>query len=156
GTDRPASIASSPMRAPLYDPEELYGLVPVDAKKYFPIREILARILDGSELDEFKKQYGATLICGFGRIAGMLVGIIANDGILFSESAIKAAHFIQLCDQRRIPLVFFQNIVGFMVGKEYEHGGIAKHGAKMVNAVSCCSVPKFTVIVGGSFGAGNY
>ncbi len=141
---------------PLYSPDEIYGLVPRDAKKYFPIREILARILDESRLDEFKARYGTSLICGFGRIEGCLVGIIANDGILFSESAVKAAHFIQLCDKRGIPLLFLQNIVGFMVGKAYERAGIAKDGAKMVTAVSCCSVPKFTMILGGSFGAGNY
>ncbi len=143
-------------RQPLYDPAELYSLIPSDHKKYFPIREILARMLDGSELDEFKANYGTSLICGFARIEGYLVGILANDGILFSESALKATHFIQLCNQRQIPLVFFQNIVGFMVGKEYEHGGIAKDGAKMVTAVACSEVPKFTVVIGGSFGAGNY
>ena len=141
---------------PLYPAEDIYGLIPCDHKKYFPIREVLARILDGSSLDEFKANYGTSLICGFARIAGHLVGIVANDGILFSESSVKGAHFIQLCEQRRIPLVFFQNITGFMVGKDYEHGGIAKDGAKLVTAVSTCSVPKFTVIVGGSFGAGNY
>ena len=113
-------------------------------------------MLDGSEFDEFKKLYGTSIICGFGRIEGYLFGIIANDGILFSESALKAAHFIELCDKRRIPLLFLQNIVGFMVGKQYERQGIAKDGAKLVTAVSCCSVPKFTVILGGSFGAGNY
>ncbi|MBX7137247.1 MAG: methylcrotonoyl-CoA carboxylase [Oligoflexia bacterium] len=141
---------------PLYDPSEIYGLIPADHKKYFPIREILARILDRSELDEFKKNYGSSLICGFARIKGILVGLLANDGILFSESALKATHFIQLCNQRAIPLLFLQNIVGFMVGKQYEHQGIAKDGAKMVTAVSCSSVPKFTLIMGGSFGAGNY
>lgn len=141
---------------PLFDATELYQLIPNDSKKPFPMREVLARILDGSEFDEFKASYGPTLICGFGRIDGALVGIIANDGILFSESALKGTHFIQLCNQRNIPIVFFQNIVGFMVGKEYEHKGIAKHGAKLVTAVSCATVPKFTVIVGGSFGAGNY
>lgn len=141
---------------PLYNPEEIYGLIPRDTKKYFPIREILARMIDNSELDEFKRNYGTSLICGFARIEGYLVGIIANDGILFSESALKAVHFIELCNQRRIPLIFLQNIVGFMVGREYERRGIAKDGAKMVTAVSCSSVPKFTVILGGSFGAGNY
>lgn len=141
---------------PAYDPNELLGLIPTESKKYFPMREMLARILDRSELDEFKKLYGTSIICGFARIEGILVGVVANDGILFAESAVKAAHFIELCNQRRIPLVFLQNIVGFMVGKEYEHGGIAKHGAKLVTAVSCCSVPKFTVVMGGSFGAGNY
>ncbi|MBN8549244.1 MAG: methylcrotonoyl-CoA carboxylase [Deltaproteobacteria bacterium] len=143
-------------KPPLFDPSEIYKLVPSDPKKYFPVREILARMLDNSELDEFKKNYGTSLICGFARIEGHLVGILANDGILFSESALKAVHFIQLCNQRSIPLVFFQNIVGFMVGKEYERQGIAKDGAKMVTAVSCSVVPKFTVIIGGSFGAGNY
>jgi 3-methylcrotonyl-CoA carboxylase beta subunit len=120
------------------------------------MREIIARIVDDSELDEFKANYGSTLICGFAHIDGFMVGIIANDGILFSESALKAAHFIQLCDQRGIPLVFLQNIVGFMVGKDYEHKGIAKDGAKMVTAVACARVPKYTVIVGNSYGAGNY
>lgn len=143
-------------RQPLYDAKEIYGLIPQDHKKYFPIREILARILDASELDEFKKNYGTSLICGFARIHGHLVGILANDGILFCESALKAVHFIQLCNQRNIPLVFLQNITGFMVGREYERQGIAKDGAKMVNAVACSNVPKFTVILGGSFGAGNY
>lgn len=143
-------------RQPLYDPLEINGLIPSDPKSYFPIREILARLLDGSELDEFKKNYGTTLICGFARIEGYLAGIIANDGILFSESALKATHFIQLCNQRRIPLIFLQNVVGFMVGRQYEHGGIAKDGAKMVTAVACSSVPKFTVIIGSSYGAGNY
>lgn len=141
---------------PLYDPKEIYGLIPTERKKSFPIREILARMLDGSELDEFKQHYGSSLICGFARVGGYLVGILANDGILFSESALKAAHFIELCNQRNIPLVFLQDIVGFMVGKDYERRGIAKDGAKMVTAVSCSSVPKFTVILGGSFGAGNY
>ena len=141
---------------PLYAADEIYGLIPHDSKKYFPMREILARIIDGSKFDEFKKEYGNTIITGFARLDGYLVGIIANDGILFSESSLKAAHFIELCCQRDIPLVFFQNITGFMVGREYEHGGIAKDGAKLVTAVSSASVPKFTVIVGGSFGAGNY
>ncbi|MCB0317202.1 MAG: methylcrotonoyl-CoA carboxylase [Bdellovibrionales bacterium] len=141
---------------PLYPADEIYGLIPKDSKKYFPMREILARIIDGSDFNEFKKEYGNTIITGFARIDGYLVGIIANDGILFSESSLKAAHFIELCCQREIPIVFFQNITGFMVGKQYEHGGIAKDGAKLVTAVSCASVPKFTIIVGGSFGAGNY
>ncbi len=141
---------------PAYDPNEILGLIPAEPKKYFPMREILARMLDESVLDEFKRTYGESVICGFARLEGMLIGVIANDGILFSESAVKVAHFIQLCNQRRIPLLFMQNIVGFMVGKDYEHGGIAKHGAKMVTAVSCCTVPKLTLLVGGSFGAGNY
>lgn len=152
----PARLPRELARPPLYDPSEIAGLIPADTKNYFPIRDILARILDGSELDEFKAHYGTSLICGFAHIDGYLVGLLANDGILFSESAEKAAHFIQLCDQRRIPLVFFQNIVGFMVGKKYEHGGIAKDGAKMVTAVACARVPKFTIIVGNSYGAGNY
>lgn len=143
-------------RLPRFDSREIHALVPADPKHYFPMREILARIIDDSQLDEFKATYGTSVICGFARIDGYLVGIVANDGILFSESALKAAHFIQLCDQRRIPLVFFQNIVGFMVGKEYEHRGIAKDGAKMVTAVACARVPKYTVIVGNSYGAGNY
>lgn len=141
---------------PLYDPSELYSLIPHDNKKSFPMREILGRIIDNSSLDEFKAHYGTTLICGFARIEGQLVGILANDGILFSESSLKGVHFIQLCNQRKIPLVFCQNIVGFMVGKEYERRGIAKDGAKLVTAVSCSNVPKFTVVMGGSFGAGNY
>ncbi|MFM1847647.1 MAG: hypothetical protein RL417_1121 [Pseudomonadota bacterium] len=151
---QPADVV--PASAPLFDPSEIAGLIPADRKKYFPMREILARLIDGSEFDEFKRHYGTTLICGFARIGGHLVGILANDGILFSESSVKGVHFIQLCNQRGIPLVFFQNIVGFMVGKNYERQGIAKDGAKLVTAVSCSSVPKFTVIVGGSFGAGNY
>jgi 3-methylcrotonyl-CoA carboxylase beta subunit len=152
----PHRFPRTTVRQPRFDPSDIPGLIPADPKQYFPMREILARILDDSELDEFKANYGTTLICGFAHIEGYLVGVIANDGILFSESAEKAAHFIQLCDQRQIPLVFFQNIVGFMVGKEYEHKGIAKDGAKMVTAVACARVPKFTVIVGNSYGAGNY
>lgn len=143
-------------REPLYKTEELYGLISADPRKPFDIREILARILDASEFDEFKSLYGTTLVCGFGHIHGFPVGIIANNGILFSESALKGSHFIELCCQRGIPLVFLQNITGFMVGSKYEASGIAKNGAKMVTAVSCANVPKFTVIVGGSFGAGNY
>ncbi len=141
---------------PAYDPEELYGIVPTDLKKPFDIREVIARVVDGSRFDEFKQLYGTTLVCGFARIFGYPVGIVANNGILFSESALKGAHFIELCAQRRIPLVFLQNISGFMVGQKYESGGIAKDGAKMVTAVATAAVPKFTVIVGGSFGAGNY
>ncbi|MCC7548618.1 MAG: methylcrotonoyl-CoA carboxylase [Burkholderiales bacterium] len=143
-------------RDPVYDPAELHGVIPTDARKPFDIREIVARVVDGSELDEFKPLYGTTLVTGFARIYGYPVGIIANNGILFSESALKGAHFIELCSQRGIPLVFLQNITGFMVGRKYESGGIAKDGAKMVTAVACARVPKFTVIVGGSFGAGNY
>lgn len=142
--------------APLYPAEDLYGIVPKDTKQPFDIREVIARIVDGSELHEFKALYGTTLVCGFAHIMGYPVGIVANNGILFSESALKGAHFIELCNQRGIPLVFLQNITGFMVGKKYETGGIAKDGAKMVTAVSCAKVPKFTVIIGGSFGAGNY
>ncbi len=141
---------------PLYAAEELYGAVPTDLRKPYDVREIIARIADGSEFDEFKALYGTTLICGFAHIWGYKVGIVANNGILFSESALKGAHFIELCCQRNIPLVFLQNISGFMVGKKYESGGIARDGAKLVTAVSCANVPKFTVIVGGSFGAGNY
>ncbi len=145
-----------PVEAPLYPAEELLGIIPTDLKTPFDIREVIARVVDGSELDEFKALYGSTLICGFARIYGYPVGIVANNGILFSESAQKGAHFIELCAQRKIPLVFLQNITGFMVGKEYENQGIAKHGAKMVTAVATARVPKLTVIVGGSFGAGNY
>jgi len=141
---------------PLYDAEELYGIVPADVRKPYEVREVIARIVDGSELDEFKRLYGTTLVCGFAHVCGYPVGIVANNGILFSESALKGAHFIELCGQRRIPLVFLQNISGFMVGRKYEAGGIAKDGAKMVTAVSCARVPKFTFIIGGSFGAGNY
>jgi len=141
---------------PLYDPKQLYGIVPLDLRKGYEVREVIARIVDGSEFDDFKPLYGATLVCGFAHIQGIPVGILANKGILFSESAQKGAHFVQLCAQRRIPLLFLQNITGFMVGKKYESGGIAKDGAKMVMAVACADVPKITVIIGGSFGAGNY
>jgi 3-methylcrotonyl-CoA carboxylase beta subunit len=142
--------------APKYVASELYGVIPTDTRKPFDVREIIARVVDGSEFDEFKARYGATLICGFARIEGMPVGIIANNGILFSESALKGAHFIELCCQRKIPLVFLQNITGFMVGRKYENEGIARNGAKMVTAVATAAVPKFTIIIGGSFGAGNY
>jgi acetyl-CoA carboxylase carboxyltransferase component len=141
---------------PKYDPRDLYGIIPTDPRKSFDIREVIARLVDGSRFHEFKALYGTTLVCGFSRIFGYPVGIIANNGILFSESALKAAHFVELCCQRKTPLIFLQNITGFMVGKQYEAGGIAKDGAKMVMAVANASVPKFTVIVGGSFGAGNY
>ena len=141
---------------PVYDPRELHGVVPTDTRIPYDVREVIARIVDGSELDEFKALYGSTLICGFAHIHGYPVGIIANNGILFSESSQKGAHFIELCCQRGIPLVFLQNITGFMVGRKYESGGIAKDGAKLVTAVACARVPKFTVIIGGSFGAGNY
>lgn len=143
-------------KEPLFPAEELYGLVPSDPRYPFEVREVIARIVDGSVFDEFKAQYGKTLVCGFARIYGMPVGIIANNGVLFSESALKGTHFIELCCQRRIPLLFLQNITGFMVGSKYEAEGIAKHGAKMVTAVACAQVPKFTVIIGGSYGAGNY
>ncbi len=153
---KPAGRGNVAPREPLLDPADLYGLVPQDTRYPFDIREVIGRIVDGSELNEFKPLYGKTLVCGFARLNGYPVGIIANNGILFSESALKGAHFIQLCNRRRIPLVFLQNITGFMVGKKYEQQGIAKDGAKMVNAVATATVPKFTVIVGGSFGAGNY
>ncbi len=141
---------------PRYPIEEIYGIVPKDTRQPFDVREIIARIVDGSAFHEFKQLYGNTLVCGFAHIHGYPVGVIANNGILFSESALKGAHFIELCNQRGVPLVFLQNITGFMVGKKYENAGIAKDGAKMVTAVSCAKVPKFTVIIGGSFGAGNY
>jgi 3-methylcrotonyl-CoA carboxylase beta subunit len=142
--------------APLHDPADLFGLIPSDVRVPYDVREVIARVVDASDFDEFKQLYGTTLVTGFARIHGYPVGIVANNGILFSESALKGAHFIQLCSQRGIPLVFLQNITGFMVGQKYEAGGIAKDGAKMVTAVSCARVPKFTVIIGGSFGAGNY
>jgi len=141
---------------PRYPAEDLYGIVPGSLRKPFDIREIIARLVDGSEFDEFKQLYGTTLICGFAHLYGIPVGIIANNGILFSESALKGTHFIELCARRRIPLIFLQNITGFMVGQKYEHGGIARDGAKMVTAVACARVPKLTLVVGGSFGAGNY
>jgi 3-methylcrotonyl-CoA carboxylase beta subunit len=154
---RPACpLARQTPSPPHHDPAELAGVIPTNPRRLFDIREIIARIVDDSTFDEFKQRYGATLVCGFAHIDGYLVGIVANNGILFSESALKGTHFIQLCAQRGIPLVFLQNITGFMVGEKYETGGIAKDGAKMVTAVSCARVPKFTVIVGGSFGAGNY
>jgi acetyl-CoA carboxylase carboxyltransferase component len=141
---------------PAYDPKEIYGVLPVDVRQTYDVREVVARLVDGSRFSEFKARYGATLVCGFARLSGFLVGILANNGILFSESALKATHFIELCARRRIPLLFLQNITGFMVGRQYEQGGIAKDGAKMVHAVANAAVPKFTVIIGGSFGAGNY
>ena len=143
-------------RSPAYDPKEIYGVLPRDLRKPYDVREVIARLIDGSRFQEFKARYGTTLVCGFARLSGFLVGIVANNGILFSESALKATHFIQLCARRKIPLLFLQNITGFMVGREYERGGIAKDGAKMVHAVANAAVPKFTVIIGGSFGAGNY
>jgi 3-methylcrotonyl-CoA carboxylase beta subunit len=141
---------------PQYDAAELEGIVPADLKKQYDVHEVIARLVDDSELDEFKAVYGATLVTGFAHIHGIPVGILGNNGILFSESALKAAHFIELCCQRRLPLLFLQNISGFMVGRDYEAGGIAKDGAKMVTAVACAQVPKITVIIGGSYGAGNY
>ncbi|WP_163369745.1 carboxyl transferase domain-containing protein [Endozoicomonas acroporae] len=145
-----------PSTEPLYDIKELYGVVPSDLRQPYDVREVIARIVDGSDFDEFKALFGETLVCGFARIHGHPVGIVANNGILFSESAQKGAHFIELCCQRKMPLVFLQNTTGYMVGSQAESGGIARHGAKMVNAVACARVPKFTVIIGGSFGAGNY
>ncbi|MFI6322603.1 carboxyl transferase domain-containing protein [Nonomuraea sp. NPDC050556] len=152
--ERPWAIHST--EEPKYDPRDLYGIVPADTRTPYDVREVIARLVDGSRFLEFKAEYGPTLVTGFAHLHGHPVGIIANNGILFSESALKGAHFIELCDRRKIPLVFLQNISGFMVGKAYEAGGIAKHGAKMVTAVSCARVPKFTVVIGGSFGAGNY
>lgn len=154
-TKTPAITPIAPV-PPKYAAEELYGVIPTDTRKPFDVREIIARIVDGSELHEFKPRYGTTLVCGFAHMEGMPVGIIANNGILFSESALKGAHFIELCCQRKIPLVFLQNITGFMVGRKYENEGIARNGAKMVTAVATAQVPKFTIIIGGSFGAGNY
>ncbi len=153
---KPISLDIRKPAAPLYDPSELYGLIPQDTRQPFDVREVIARIVDGSEFDEFKKLYGTSLVTGFAHIHGYPVGIVANNGILFSESAVKGAHFIELCCQRNIPLVFLQNITGFMVGQKYESGGIAKDGAKLVTAVATAKVPKFTMIFGGSFGAGNY
>ena len=141
---------------PAYDPKEIYGALPSDPRQPYDVREVIARLTDGSRFSEFKARYGTTLVCGFARMAGFLVGIVANNGILFSESALKATHFIQMCARRKVPLLFLQNITGFMVGQSYERGGIAKDGAKMVHAVANAAVPKFTVIIGGSFGAGNY
>ncbi|MGY0195041.1 carboxyl transferase domain-containing protein [Leptothrix sp. BB-4] len=149
-------LRTVPPRAPAFDPAELLSVIPTDTRKPFDVREIIARIVDASEFDEFKARYGSTLVCGFAHIEGMPVGIVANNGILFTESANKGAHFIELCCQRKVPLVFLQNITGFMVGQKVENEGIARAGAKMVTAVACANVPKFTVIIGGSFGAGNY
>ncbi len=153
---KPDQLRLLPVQPPKYDAAELYGVIPTDARKPYDVREIIARIVDGSEFDEFKARFGSTLVCGFAHIEGMPVGIVANNGVLFSESAVKGAHFIELCCQRRVPLVFLQNITGFMVGRKYESEGIARHGAKMVTAVATATVPKFTVIIGGSYGAGNY
>src|SRR5882724_9141994 len=153
---RQSSLVGVGGKPPLYDPKELHGIVPSDLRRLFEVREIIARIVDASEFDEFKSAYGTTLVCGFARIHGFEVGILANNGILLSEAALKGTHFIELCCQRSIPLIFLQNTGGFMVGRKAEAEGIAKHGAKMVMAVACAEVPKFTVIIGGSFGAGNY
>ncbi|HEM46589.1 MAG TPA: methylcrotonoyl-CoA carboxylase [Alphaproteobacteria bacterium] len=153
---KPVALDVAEPREPLFDAEELYGIVPQDLRKPYDVREVIARIVDASEFDEFKRLYGETLVTGFARIHGYPVGILANNGILFSESALKGAHFVELCCQRGIPLIFLQNIAGFMVGRKYEAGGIARDGAKLVAAVACANVPKFTVIIGGSFGAGNY
>ncbi len=153
---KPVSLALAPPEEPLYDPREIYGIIPADPRKPYDVREVIARLVDGSRFDEFKQTYGTTLVTGFAHLWGYPIGIVANNGILFSESAEKGAHFVQLCSQRGIPLVFLQNITGFMVGRKYEAGGIAKNGAKMVTAVACAKVPRFTLIIGGSFGAGNY
>jgi 3-methylcrotonyl-CoA carboxylase beta subunit len=153
---RPPGPPLAEVEEPLYDPAEIYGILPADTRKPYDVHEVIARIVDGSRFDEFKARYGPTLVTGFARLYGLTIGIVANNGILFSESALKAAHFIELCAQRSIPLVFLQNITGFMVGKKYENAGIAKDGAKMVTAVATAQVPKLTVIIGGSFGAGNY
>ena len=150
------NISISEPEEPIFNPEELYEIIPKDSRKPYDVREIIARLVDSSKFHEFKANYGTTVVCGFSKIMGYPVGIIANNGVLFSESSLKATHFIEMCCQRKVPLVFLQNIVGFMVGKDYEAGGIAKAGAKMVMAVSNANVPKFTVVIGGSFGAGNY
>src|SRR6185369_2237575 len=155
GGERPIP-SSSEARPPRYDPVELDGVVPPTFAKTYDVREVIARLVDGSEFAEFKQLYGTTLVTGFARIFGIEIGLLANNGILYSESALKGTHFIELCCQRRIPLLFLQNISGFMVGRKYEAGGIAKDGAKLVTAVACARVPKITVIIGGSFGAGNY
>ena len=154
--NKPAALARKAPSTPKYAASELYGVIPVDTRKPFDVREIIARIVDDSDFDEFKSRFGTTLVCGFAQIEGMPVGIIANNGILFSESALKGTHFIEMCCQRKIALVFLQNITGFMVGRKYENEGIARNGAKMVTAVATAAVPKFTIIIGGSFGAGNY
>ncbi|APH71560.1 carboxyl transferase domain-containing protein [Aquibium oceanicum] len=153
---KPATLALQPPRPPLHDPTEIHGLIPADTRQPYDVREVIARMVDGSEFDEFKTNFGTTLVTGFAHLHGMPVGIVANNGVLFSESAQKGAHFIELCCQRKIPLIFLQNITGFMVGRKYEAGGIAKDGAKLVTAVATARVPKLTVIIGGSFGAGNY
>ena len=156
GTRPTTDRAATGYEEPLGDPTELYDVVPTDPRTPYDVREVITRIVDGSRFHEFKKLYGETLVCGFAEVYGNEVGIVANNGILFSESALKGAHFIELCNQRGIPLLFLQNISGFMVGREYENGGIARDGAKLVTAVACSVVPKFTIVIGGSFGAGNY
>jgi Acetyl-CoA carboxylase, carboxyltransferase component (subunits alpha and beta) len=155
-TRKPETVVLSAPEDPVYDPEEIAAIVPASLSTPYDVREVLARVVDGSRFDEFKARYGTTLVCGFAHVHGIPVGIIANNGVLFSESALKGAHFVELCSQRKIPLVFLQNITGFMVGRRYETEGIAKHGAKLVTAVATTSVPKITVMIGGSFGAGNY
>jgi 3-methylcrotonyl-CoA carboxylase beta subunit len=149
-------LLTQPSEEPAYPAEELYGVIPADTRKPYDVREVIARLVDGSRFDEFKARYGTTLVTGFAHLHGYPIGIVANNGILFSESALKGAHFVELCAKRGIPLLFLQNITGFMVGKKYENGGIARDGAKLVTAVACAKVPKFTVVIGGSFGAGNY
>jgi len=156
GPRAPAPWERAPVESPAVDPQQLYGVVPADPRAAYDVREVIARLVDGSRFQEFKAEYGTTLVTGFAHLHGHPVGILANNGVLFSESALKGAHFIELCDRRAIPLLFLQNITGFMVGRDYEAGGIAKHGAKMVTAVACARVPKLTVVLGGSFGAGNY
>jgi len=153
---KPETVCLQSVEDPIYDPSEITGVVPSDLKTPYDIREVIARVVDGSRFDEFKALYGTTLVCGFAHVHGIPIGIIANNGVLFSESAIKGAHFVELCSQRKIPLVFLQNITGFMVGQRYEKEGIARHGAKLVTAVASTNVPKLTFLVGGSFGAGNY
>jgi len=156
GPRTPETLDQEEPEDPYYDPTEIYGIVPADTRKTYDVREVIARLVDGSRMHEFKARYGTTLVTGFARLYGYPVGILANNGVIFSESALKGTHFIQLCCQRRIPLIFLQNITGFMVGKRYEQGGITKDGSKMVRAVADAQVPKFTVIVGASNGAGNY
>jgi len=153
---KPETVTKQSPEDPLYDPEEILGVIPASVATPYDVREVIARLVDGSRFDEFKKRYGTTLVCGFSHIHGIPVGIVANNGVLFSESALKGAHFVELCSQRNIPLIFLQNITGFMVGQQYEAGGIAKNGAKLVTAVACSQVPKITLLIGGSFGAGNY
>ena len=156
GSEKTLPVGRTEPEDPAFDPREIYGVIPDDVRQPYDVREVIARLVDGSRFQEFKARYGTTLVCGFARLSGFSIGIVANNGILFSESALKATHFIELCARRKVPLVFLQNITGFMVGREYERGGIAKDGAKMVHAVANAAVPRFTVVIGGSFGAGNY